>query len=833
MTLAEEFNSLNGIVVTRKDLEKLLEKAEKERHTIISKRIIKVLHAFADDTFLIELQNLVEPYGLNGVDTDDVTGLLGGLEFIPESEDVGLGKPVSPNEIYDMVTQRMIDLIKDANKGDYKRAWKEEGYLIPYNFVSKKAYRGVNVVMLSPLFGLLDNPYFLTFNQIQEKGGKIRKGSHGHKVVYFSSFNKEYSDAEIERLNEKIIDNKLEKGDEKTIFFLKYYNVFNGADIEGIDFDLDNFSLQGKVVNNEMETGNNEKIEIAEAIVKNYPKPQPEIKFTGSRAFYQPANDFLSMPDISKFKTSQDFYRTYFHELSHSTGHESRLKRGLANEFGSPEYAFEELIAEFGAVFLSAQAGIMFYTNKNHAGYLKGWNEVLLPNLENDNRFLMKASSQAQKASDYILQPDAEGDFLFMKGNEKLKAKKVAVKAKPTKKVAVKTVKKVTKPKPKTENEIASLTEIANGFLSAHKISLKATDFKESYEVVFEPRSFGKINVDGLLINYNKKTKVFEVAEMQAGKNEEEIWVYLETKQFIMALKELVKGNNRKPKRIIDMSVKPKKVDKKANSTQVVTKKEKDEEPKISGGQYALFGAVKGSKMNRNSLAYKMANKPKNVNYFKIDNAEIANFLGQIERKKKESIVISLTGGQGSMKTRMAFQFMNALAQNYKVGHASIEEHPESNLYFDKAEQYLNAKALNNIEAPEVKSVQELEQLIKKNDVIVIDSFTKMQEMYKGFEVDKDLRKKYDGKLFIVIFQQTTDGKMRGGSKSQFDADIVLFTEKKTDYRDNYIYADKNRYQDKPLDGLKFNIFNRKLVWNESEVLTEPTNKKKLSFSVN
>ena len=837
MTLGEEFNSLNGIIVTRKDLEKLLEKAEKERNTIISKRIIKVLHAFSDDTFLIELKNLVEPYGLNGVDVDGITGLLGGLEFIPETEDIGLGKPVSPNEIYDMVTQRMIDLIKDANKGDYKRAWKEEGYLIPYNFVSKKAYRGINVVMLSPLFGLLDNPYFLTFNQIQEKGGKIRKGSHGHKVVYFSSFNKEYSDAEIERLNEKIIDNKLEKGDEKTIFFLKYYNVFNGADIEGIDFDLDNFSLQGKVVNNEMETGENEKIEIAEAIVKNYPKPQPEIRFTGSRAFYQPANDFLSMPDISKFKTSQDFYRTYFHELSHSTGHGSRLKRGLANEFGSPEYAFEELIAEFGAVFLSAQAGIMFYTNKNHAGYLKGWNEVLLPNLENDNRFLMKASSQAQKAADFILQPDAKGDFLFTKEffNITVKPKKSVVKrvskVKTTKKTKAVPVK--IEPNKIVKNDIDSLKDIANGFLSSHKITLKATDFKESGEVIFEPRSFGKINVDGLLINYNKKTKIFEVAEMQAGKNEDEIWVYLETKQFIMALKELVKGNNRKPKKIIDTSVKPKKADKRAKTTQAVAKKEKVEEPKISGGQYALFGAVKGSKMNRNSLAYKMANKPKNVNYFKIDNAEIASFLGQIERKKKESIVVSLTGGQGSMKTRMAFQFMNALAQNYKVGHASIEEHPESNLYFDKAEQYLNAKSLNNIEAPEIKSINELEQLIKKNDVIVIDSFTKMQEMHKGFEVDKDLRKKYDGKLFIVIFQQTTDGKMRGGSKSQFDADIVLFTEKKTDYRDNYIYADKNRYQNKPLDGLKFNIFSKKLLYDKSEPIAEPTAKKKLSFSVN
>jgi hypothetical protein len=108
-----------------------------------------------------------------------------------------------------------------------------------------------------------------------------------------------------------------------------------------------------------------------------------------------------------------------------------------------------------------------------------------------------------------------------------------------------------------------------------------------------------------------------------------------------------------------------------------------------------------------------------------------------------------------------------------------------------------------------------------------------MQEMQKGFEVDKDLRKKYDGKLFIVIFQQTTDGKMRGGSKSQFDADIVLFTEKMADYRDNYIFADKNRYQNKPLDGLKFNIFSKKLVINEPEAVAEPIKKKKLSFIVN
>jgi len=496
---------------------------------------------------------------------------------------------------------------------------------------------------------------------------------------------------------------------------------------------LDNFSLQGKVLNNEVETGKNEKIEIAEAIVKNYPKPQPEIRFTGSRAFYQPADDFLSMPDISKFKTSQDFYRTLFHELSHSTGHESRLERELANRFGSPEYAFEELVAEFGAVFLSAQAGIMFYTNKNHAGYLKGWNDVLLPNLENDNRFLMKASSQAQKASDFILQPDEKGDFLFMK-NISIKPTPEKILKKPAgsavKKPVASQVKKASKP------------------------------------------------------NRVSKPKPIEKTEKQIEKIEKPI--------VVMA------------------------------------------EPKEKSGQNALSGAVTDSKINRNSLAYKMANKPVNVDFFKIENQDIADFLGQIERKKKESIVISLTGGQGSMKTRMCFQFINALAQNYKVGHASIEEHPESTLYYDKVEQYLNAKALQNIESPEIKSISDLEKLIGNSEVVVIDSFSKMQEMHKGFEVDKDLRKKYNGKLFIVIFQQTTDGKMRGGSKSQFDADIVLFTEKMADYKDNYIYADKNRYQSRSLDGLKFNIFHKKLLQDKSEAVAEPrtAGNKKLSFIV-
>lgn len=1054
MTLAQEFNSLNGIIVHRKDLENLLMKAEREKHTVISKRIIKVLHAFADDTFLIEIKNLVEPYGLNGVDvtSDDVTGLLAGLEFIPASKDVGLGKPVSPNDIYDMVTQRMIDLIKNADKKDYKRAWNEEGYIIPYNYVSKKAYRGINVIMLTPLFGTLSNPYFMTFNQIQEKGGKLRKGSTGFKVVYYSTFDKEYSDAEIERMN-TVAKEPLSKGDKHTIYFLKYYNVFNCADVEGIDFDLDNFPLHGKVTIDNVIAGDNKKIEYAEAIIKNYPQPQPEIRYEGSRAFYQPATDIVTIPPIEKFEGSIDFYRTSFHELSHSTGHTNRLKRDFSGTFGSSEYAFEELIAEFGAVFLSAQAGIMFYTNKNHAGYLKSWNESLLTVLENDNRFLMRASSQAQKTADFILQPDANGNFKFMKGvSTEIEAKKAVTKpakkeSKPkavakTKTPVVEVKKTATdygkkrafvskrgalvkpfnikdipyevayrahtgtsfSPEKRAESEQKSYLQFMNdvwdeqlkiaekkGFLDIFEE--RFSRFKEGYlsktlaylrskHGVFSSMIAGSANFPvsrmnkknaivnnrlNELIEYgnkyqhlfkkelqpviiktgteqalsqleiklkkeeeaHEKTLIFnkimrkkitpenkKIELLKAGFSEDFIskaeksgftilgsYVSTNASARIRNLKAQIELENKlkakketgnkeivfnggkavwnynlnrfqlffegKPDEATRSALKagglafkwsPKEsawqrqlntfgqynfnllvkvIPSLANKSAKPVSDIKEpvsgiEEPtKLDGNQYALFGALNGAKTNKNSLAYKMANKPTNVDFFKIENKDIADFLGKIEHKQKESIVISLTGGQGSMKTRMCFQFMNALGQNYKVGHVSIEEHPESSLYYAKAEEYLNAKALQNIENPEIRSVSDLEKLIRNNEVIVIDSFSKMQEMHKGFEVDKDLRKKYDGKLFIVIFQQTTDGKMRGGSKSQFDADIVLFTQKEADYRDNYIYADKNRYQNKPLDGLKFNIFNKKLQGNEPEATAEPTTKRKLSFTVN
>lgn len=216
---------------------------------------------------------------------------------------------------------------------------------------------------------------------------------------------------------------------------------------------------------------------------------------------------------------------------------------------------------------------------------------------------------------------------------------------------------------------------------------------------------------------------------------------------------------------------------------------------------------------NQNTLDAKMAAlQHRQWETFVIANPQMQAFLGDVERKPAESTVITIAGGAGSGKTRFAFQFINALAQNYKVGHASLEEHPDSKLYYDKVQQYIDETALPNIEAPEIKDLDQLEALIHRNEVIVIDSFAKLQELNPRFLLDRDLRKKYDGKLFLLIYQLTGEGKMRGGSKSEFDGDIILLTHVAPDYRENYIYPSKNRYNALPATQLRYSTYFQQML---------------------
>jgi len=147
----------------------------------------------------------------------------------------------------------------------------------------------------------------------------------------------------------------------------------------------------------------------------------------------------------------------------------------------------------------------------------------------------------------------------------------------------------------------------------------------------------------------------------------------------------------------------------------------------------------------------------------------------------------------------------------------SLEEHPLSELAQSKKKQYIKPKNQALIDTiSELLSYQELCKIIEKYDCIFIDSWGKMQIGQK-IDFDRDLRKKFNGKLFFVIFQRTVNQTMRGGASAQFDGDIIMKIDKDKngDFKKNYVYHDKNRYQSKDLNTLKFNIYQQKLIFKK------------------
>ena len=105
------------------------------------------------------------------------------------------------------------------------------------------------------------------------------------------------------------------------------------------------------------------------------------------------------MPQREAFDTADNFYSVLFHELTHATGHTSRLNRLTEQAaFGSSTYAKEELVAELGAAFLGANVGLV-NTLEQSASYIQGW----LKALKDDRRLVLSAAGKAQAAADLIL----------------------------------------------------------------------------------------------------------------------------------------------------------------------------------------------------------------------------------------------------------------------------------------------------------------------------------------------------------------------------------------------------------------------------------------------
>jgi len=286
--------------------------------------------------------------------------------------------------VYEIITDRIIQQLE---KGvvPWRKPWSGAGSE-PANLISRKAYRGVNVFMLS--CSAYGSPFWLTFKQADMWGGHVRKGEKGTPVVFWKFFEgTESEDAGSD-------------GDaparRKCAPLLRYYTVFNSEQCDGLPAKLLEVAQTPERPASP--------IAACDAIVDGMPANRPGIELGFNGAFYRPSTDTVHIPKPERFESDEAYYATLFHELTHATGHQSRLNRkgitGGEIRFGSPSYSQEELCAEMGAAFLCGHAGIdTAPQTEQHAAYVASW----LAKLRGDCRLVVTAAAQAQKAADWIL----------------------------------------------------------------------------------------------------------------------------------------------------------------------------------------------------------------------------------------------------------------------------------------------------------------------------------------------------------------------------------------------------------------------------------------------
>jgi antirestriction protein ArdC len=278
-------------------------------------------------------------------------------------------------DVYELINEKIITALT-AGVIPWKKPWTDAG--IPRNLLSKRPYRGMNLLLLA-MIGYEQN-LFLTFEQVQKIGAKVKRGEHGHLISYWKHTEKD-QESQIEPE-----DNPEQK---KKNLVLRYYYVFNVAQCKDIPEAY--LPKEREVIT----------LPSCQSVVDTMPNC-PKIIHKEQEAYYQPKEDFINMPKKRSFKSDASYYATLFHEMVHSTGHEKRLNReGVMQsvKFGGDMYSKEELVAEIGTCYLQSLTGIASTEFEQSTAYIQGW----LSKLQNDKKFIISASSQAQKATDYIL----------------------------------------------------------------------------------------------------------------------------------------------------------------------------------------------------------------------------------------------------------------------------------------------------------------------------------------------------------------------------------------------------------------------------------------------
>ena len=285
-----------------------------------------------------------------------------------------------PNHVQEKRNDLVERVVADIKEGK-PFFWDKEHYGMPsHNIVKGSPYRGLNrmrLIIASREKGYTDSRWG-TYKQASEKGWQVRKGEKGTHIEWWT-FDQTVKEVNQETGQEEVISKTLSRP------MVKNYVVFNAQQMDGVPEE------------HPITIDESQRNEYMENMLRN---SEARIFFDQSeKNFYSPVKDEIHVLPREKFKSLDAFYATCAHEIAHSTGHESRVKRDMMNQ-DKVEYAKEELRAELTSMFIAQDWGIAFDEDhiKNHSAYLQSWAKAL----EDDPNELYRAAAKAQEMADYI-----------------------------------------------------------------------------------------------------------------------------------------------------------------------------------------------------------------------------------------------------------------------------------------------------------------------------------------------------------------------------------------------------------------------------------------------
>jgi antirestriction protein ArdC len=283
-------------------------------------------------------------------------------------------------DVYQKITDQIVAALEQGVR-PWHQPWKAEhsaGRITRPLRGNGIPYQGINVLMLWS--AAIENgyaaPIWMTFKQALDLKASVRKGEHGSLVVYADKIIRTETDSDTGEEAERAIP------------FMKGYTVFNVEQIDGLPPHY--------YAKPEARTDSVQRIANADAF---FAATGANVVHGGSRACYVPSTDNIHMPCIDFFRDAESYYAVLAHETIHYTRHPSRLNRDFGRKrFGDEGYAMEELVAELGSAFLSADLELTPEVRDDHAAYIASWIKVL----KDDKRAIFTASSHAQRAADFL-----------------------------------------------------------------------------------------------------------------------------------------------------------------------------------------------------------------------------------------------------------------------------------------------------------------------------------------------------------------------------------------------------------------------------------------------